>query len=174
MKVSDPNVKFRRKFSKIKNQPELSSFLNNGDHTLNAIALVYNKEGKPLADLELNENKKYLSLDAKLVKVIQENLVDMVVYGRSAAFGRCDTYERIAPKLEGRAYALREYNVDYEDLSLNRCTVKTDSVIPEAFKLGSKTPGEENDCAGAYFIMENYALELFDDIPQVGNLLNLF
>lgn len=170
LKVTDPNVKFRRKFTK--GQQSLTSFLNNGDQTLNAIILVYNKDGKPLADLDLKDTQPFLKLNSKLIETIKNNLIDIVVYGRRAPFDRCNVYELLAPKLVDKKYALREYDLkDAEvDLSLNRCSVTSESILPEAFKLGKTTPGMENDCTGAHFIMEDFALELFNEISEVCNL----
>lgn len=141
--------------------------MSNGDNSLNAIVLIYNEKGKPLSDFVLTESQPYLLLDEKLRKKIEENLVDIVVYSHKASFERCLKYETIAPKLEGRAYALREFNLNDDDFSLNRCTEKTESILPEAFKLGQTTPGQENDCEGFHFILESYAPELFDNVPQV-------
>lgn len=167
IRVTDPNVKFRRKFTK--GQQLLTSFLNNGDKTLNAIILVYNKDGKPLADLDLKETQPFLKLNDKLIETIKDNLMDIVVYGRAAPFDRCNVYELLAPKLVGRKYALREYDLinAIDDLTLNRCSRTTDHIIPEAYKLGIPTPQRENDCTGAHFILEDFAMELFDDVPEV-------
>lgn len=170
LQTSDGNVKFRRKFSTQKGQPILSSFLNNGNNGLNAIVLVYNKNGKPLQDLTLDEKRPFLKLNDHLISIIQENLVDMIVYARRASFDKCTIYERLVTQLAGRQYALREYDLKQDassDFSLNRCTLSTEKIMPEAFKLGKTTPGLENDCAGIHFIMEQYAPELFNTIPQV-------
>lgn len=172
LKVDDPNIKFRRKFIKPKKgQLDLTNFLNTGDKSLNAIVLVYNKDGKPLQDFELTENKKFITLNENLLNIIQENLVDMVVYTRRGEFFRCNMYETIAPKLKGRQYALRELDLSTEgkDLTLSRCSVTSDAVCPEGFKISEQTPGEENDCTGPHFIMENYASELFMAVPNVSN-----
>lgn len=171
LKTSDPNIKFRQKFLKFKGQPTLSSFLANGNSALNAIVLVYNKDAKLLQDLDLTPSQSFLKLNDHLINLIQENLLDIVVYARRASFEKCTVYERLAQKLAGRQYALREYDVKSDapnDMSLNRCSLSTDSIVPEAFKLGLTTPGDENDCTGFHFIMENYAPELFNTIPQVN------
>lgn len=154
---------------KDKGQSVLTSFINNGNHALNAIVLLYNKEGGPLAEFELTERQTFIRLNDHLTQVIQDNLVDIVVYGHRAPFDRCRIYERFASKLEGRKYALREFDLHEEkkELSLNRCTYLSDRIIPEAFKLGTTTPGQENDCSGVNFIMEAYAPELFNTVPDV-------
>jgi hypothetical protein len=167
--VTDSNIKFRRKFQTFDGQPTLDSFINNGRKYLNAIVLVYNKEGTPLADLELTNKKPYIKLDIKFRQIIKDNLVDMVVYGGKAPFEKCNSFEDLAPVLFGRQYNLREFNLENADLSLNRCTLKTDAIVPESFKLGSITPGTENDCNGIHFIMEDYAMELFPRVPNVAS-----
>ena len=168
--TSDPNIKFRRKFDKTKGQPLLTSFIGNGNRCINAIVLVFNKEGKELQDLELNPNHPFLKLNDNLIKIINANLIDMVVYGRRAPFDKCTIYERLAPTLSGRKYTLREYDVESDkenDNTLNRCTINTDTIVPEAFKLGTATPGADNDCSGAHFILEEHTSQLFNVLPQV-------
>ena len=115
--TSDPNIKFRRKFQTDKGQTVLSSFITNGNRNLNAIILVYNKDGKPLEDLELKPNKQFLKLNDHLIAVILENLLDIVVYSRRAAFTKCTVYERLCPILAGRQYALREYGTSSDPLN---------------------------------------------------------
>lgn len=138
---------------------------------------MFNKDGKPLQDLELKDSQPFLKLNEDLINVIQKNLLDIVVYARRTRFEKCTIYDRLAPALEGRQYTLREYDVESDkenDMSLNRCSLKTDHILPEAFKLGAKTPGAENDCTGFRFIMENYATELFNTLPQVFSFLSIF
>lgn len=168
--TSDPNLKFRRKFLTDKGQTIMTSFISNGNHGLNAIVLVYNEKGEPLQDLELKQNQPFLKLNDHLIDVILDNLLDIVIYSRRGEFAQCTIYERLCPILAGRQYTLREYDTNIDvlsDMTLNRCTFRTERILPEAFKLGAATPGSENDCTGFHFIMENYAPELFNTVPQV-------
>jgi hypothetical protein len=172
IKTDNVVLKFRHKF--LKGQHLLTSFINNGNKYLNAIVLLYNKDGKPLADLELTKKNPYLRLDNQLTEIIQNNLMDIVVYGRRAPFERCSYYERLAPQLSGRKYALKEYGTpNGPDCSLNRCTISTDSISPEAFKIGSLTPGADNDCTGIHFIIQTYVPQLLKDLAQVNCVLLL-
>lgn len=54
---------------------------------------------------------------------------------------------------------------------MNRCSVETNGYIPDKFKLGSPTPGEENDCNGAHFILEDHLLEISTGLQRAGHTL---
>ena len=107
--IGNDNVKYRQKFSK--GQQTLTSFINNGNKFLNAIALLYNKDGTPLEKFTLTPKQPFIKLNEHLTLLIQNNLLDIVVYGRRATFEKCSYYEKIAHKLHGRKYALKEYRV---------------------------------------------------------------
>lgn len=61
-----------------------------------------------------------------------------------------------------KKYVLREVksNLEFNDISLNRCAIENSGFLPEMFKLGNPTPGEDNDCTGPHFILE-------DNIPNL-------
>lgn len=42
------------------------------------------------------------------------------------------------------------------DRTLNRCAFGRNAFIPGKFKLGSPSPGKENDCSGANFLIEQH------------------
>lgn len=50
------------------------------------------------------------------------------------------------------------------DISLNRCAAESEGFLPEKFKLGNPTPGNENDCSGPHFILEDHILDVIDPV----------
>lgn len=68
-----------------------------------------------------------------------------------------------------KEYILREFDNQNEpkiDRTLNRCAYGRSAFIPEMFKLGSPSPGKENDCSGVNFLIENHFPELASDAGE--------
>lgn len=163
LKVPDPNIKYRRCFESRTEIAE-SDFIRNGNDFISAVALIYGKRSN-FPDISLSKSHRFLPLQGKIKETVQEHLVDLVVYGRRANADRCEMFEEWVPQFQNRRYVLRDYDTQSnEDRSLNRCSVETKGFVPNSFKLGIPTPGTENDCTGASFLIEDY-------IPKVtGNI----
>lgn len=92
VKVDNDMVSYRKKF--MKGQQNLFSFINNGNQQLNGIILVYNQEASALEDFKLEKRKQYIKLDDHLTNIIQENLMDVVIYGRRVQYEKCTYYKK--------------------------------------------------------------------------------
>lgn len=70
-----------------------------------------------------------------------------------------------------KKYTLRETpsNLQRQDISLKRCTTKTTGFVPETFKIGTPTPGSQNNCDGLHFILEENIEKV---IPPVNTNAN--
>lgn len=75
---------------------------------------------------------------------------------------RGDAIESLKP-IVGKRYVLRDISIT-TDFSLNRCAVETSAFVPDKFKLGMPTPGDENDCTGAHYILSEH-LDDQDVVP---------
>ena len=143
----------------------LFSFLTNANKHPFAIALVYSDDKEILDELKLTSSRPFLKLRDHL-PIIQKHLVDLVVYNRRGISERCSVFEELVHSFTNKDYVLREFDTANKDLSLNRCTAETASFLPEAFKLGSPTPGRRNDCSGSRFLLSRAIMELTDPLPR--------
>lgn len=147
-------MNYRNKFSGDTNV--IQSFLNAGQKNLHAIALIY-KKSYSFPELVINKKKPYLIINDKIKELIRNNIVDLIVYGRKAPYDNCVLFSNLCSDYAKKDYVLREFdnNKDNIDRTLNRCSLDTSAFTPEKFKLGTPTPGEENDCTGIHFSLEN-------------------
>lgn len=162
--VPNPTVHYRNEFQR--NQKTLYSFLRTGNKDLQAVAVLYNQ--KPLPEFIISSKQPFIVISNELKKIIQDNLVDLIVYGRRAAVDSCELFLDLYPQYATRKYTLREIDdrSRNRDNSLNRCTITTDAFAPEKFKLGKLTPGEENDCSGTHFILEEHLVSITSPLQK--------
>lgn len=140
------------------NTQTINSFLNKGDKHIHAIALLY-KNAYNFPEIVLTEKNTFINIDEKMQELIKSNLVDLVVYARKAPYDNCRIFTKMIDEYINKDYILREFDNNQKsgiDRSLNRCSFDDTSFIPEKFKLGAPTPGEENDCTGAHFLLEKH------------------
>ncbi len=166
MSVDDALFGFHQKFEgkfAVKGQRDISSFLVPVDESEGnlikvpyGLALLFSES--PMTHLKLTRGQKFLKIDAEIKELLKKHLVDLVVYGSDTDSNRCLIYEElhrpfVVPLM--RQYMIREINPSLMDQSLNRCTISSAGFLPESFRLGHPTPGEENDCTGERLILEN-------------------
>ncbi|MGI9555572.1 MAG: hypothetical protein ACR2M9_01810 [Cyanophyceae cyanobacterium] len=100
----------------------------------------------------------------EMENLIKSHLHDIIVYSRRSVFNDCGFFKRlITIPSEQKQFELtfpaREWDsIGHTDMSLNRCP-RSPSDVRKKFlftdwKLGKRTPGEENDCSGAKWIIE--------------------
>lgn len=147
-----PYFTFRNKLTG--NSRTMQMFFNKNDVELHAIAVVY-KKGYTFSELILNSKKPFINIDSDIEKVIKENLVDLVVYGGKVPFEKCALFSNLCNDYADKNYILREFD-NNKDRTLNRCSFDGIPFSPDKFKLGSPTPGGENDCTGGHFVLEQY------------------
>lgn len=106
---------------------------------------------------------------------MKEYLIDLVVYSREKTCDKCDLFGRIHEEHNTKTYTLREFvrNADGSVISLNRCVAESQAFLPEKFKLGIPTPGNDNDCNGPHFILKDHFLDIIapvnDESPYVDD-----
>lgn len=144
LKLPNDNIMYRDKWNRIPKQLALTNFLLN----------------ERFEDFKITERSTSITIDDKVLRIIQENLVDMVVYAEEASIERCNIFEIIQPRFNNINYMLREVDRGDRDNSLNRCSIETTGCIPEQFKLRKPTPVGKNDCSGAFFTLTSEASEL--------------
>lgn len=160
-------IHYRNEFAR--NQQTMFTFMNTGNKYIHAIALLYSSKSIS-SQLTLSQSTPFIKIDKEIKALIQSHLVDMVVYARKAAFDNCELFLDLYADFADRKYVLREIDDDNEqiDYTLNRCAVETDGFLPEKFKLGKPTPGEQNDCTGTHFILEDHLLNVTDTLQNTG------
>lgn len=164
MKINSDYIKCRKKLV----QNSMNNFLTNGNDELHAILLL-NGKSSPLSTIVLTTQRPVLPISQDVLKVLNEFTVDMIVYGRRAPSERCDIFEQIYPDFTNMKYALRDYDTETGTIeySLNRCGAETNGFLPGKIKLGIPSPGQENDCRGPHFILEDH-LENIADSTRVS------
>lgn len=109
-----------------------------------------------------------------LKRIIRNNLHDMVMYARSTLNNRCTFFESLYDTLRDKPdFVLRparEWDlVGHNDYSINRCPTSSEEerrpLLFTKWKLGHLTPGKENDCSGAHWILEENVAAILADIP---------
>lgn len=163
LQPNSPYFGYRNKYTG--NSQSMLSFLNKGNKNLHAIAIVY-KKGYGFPELALNQKKPFLNIDSDLQHLIKTNLVDLVVYARKAPFEDCELFTNLHEDYANKLYILREFDNSKKDRTLNRCSFSGKAFTPEKFKLGSPTPGTENDCKGTHFFIEQILPELTNPIQN--------
>lgn len=173
-----PNVDLSSKSNLLKyrgkltgNSNSMISFLSIGNMAnthLHAIAVLY-KKGYAFPELVITQEKAFLYINDNIQELIKENLIDLVVYTRKAPFETCEFFTRLHENFINKHYVLREFdnNKKNKDRSLNRCADDGKAFTPERFKLGSPTPGRENDCSGIHFFLEQILPEINDPVQNV-------
>lgn len=151
-----------------------TNFLTNGNQYPNALAVLKGETANKVLPFSLSSKHTFLHVDNKAKADIKKDIIDMVVYGRRAPFSRCQFFEDLWPDFAEKKYMLRDFDEQRstQDLTLNRCTIKTSGFLPEYFKLGRATPGQENDCSGVHFILEDHILDaatLLSQYPDPGD-----
>jgi hypothetical protein len=138
-------------------QTDYSRFQSNG--SIAALSLIkYNaitKRSQYLEDKTVTEDIKEL---------IYAHTVDMLIYARHTQFNDCKffktVYERFQNYHGDKIYPAREFDkTKHADLSINRCPDMLDCdakspLLLTNWKLGNVTPGTENDCSGAHWLLE--------------------
>lgn len=167
MNFNDAYVAYGDKFSK-KTQ-RIDCFFNKASKNIHAIALLH-KKSYSFPEIVLSAKKPYIIIDEKLQELIKTNLVDFIVYARKEPYDICNIFTGLYDEYAKKEYILREFDNQKEptiDRTLNRCVFGRNAFVPEKFKLGSATPGKENDCSGINFFLEKHFSELgninFDD-----------
>lgn len=155
IKVPNSSIKFTRSFS-TDGIISITNFITNANEHLHAIGLLYGRNNA-FSDIVLEKNKRYIAINDDIKQILKDHLVDLVVYGRRADYDRCAIFEEIYPQFTNRKYTLREIDrTNGVDYSLNRCSLDSEQFIPEKFKIGVPTPGENNDCTGSHYILEDH------------------
>ncbi len=183
MGIDDNQFTFHRKFEgkfKTKGQRAITSFLLPKDTEQflpYGLALLFCEEKPTQLRLSLNEKSKKVTSEIK--DLLKKSIIDLVVYGATAISDRCSIFEELCPDFVipyRRQYMVREINAQLIDLSINRCTLRTNGFLPESFRLGHPTPGERNDCTGERLFLENEATihevqedRLPADLPSLVN-----
>lgn len=78
-------------------------------------------------------------------------------------------YTNLYNDYANKEYILREFDNNKgigKDRTLNRCSLDGNAFTPEKFKLGIPTPGNENDCSGPHFFLEQFLAEIAAPIQQ--------
>lgn len=165
MSADSDYVNYRNKFSK--NTQTLFSMFNKGNRHLHAIALLY-KASYSFPELVISEKTQYIPINSTIEELIRTNLVDMVVYGRKAPYDNCEIFTNLCNQYATKDYVLREFDCEKTEIdrTLNRCSLDKSTFVPEKFKLGSPTPGQENDCSGPNFLLETYLAEISDPLQS--------
>ena len=140
-----------------------SDFVPNGDEFPVAIALLYSEE--ELTFLELTKEKPEVlikrNMETRLTKLIR----DLVVYGGKAYGQRCDIFEVLRPQYKNLQYMQRQLNkLGEKQFSMNRCGISYNAFIPDIFRLGKLTPGQENDCSLTSYKFENTMINIIPDL----------
>lgn len=162
LKVPDPKIKFRESFHS--GISSITNFISNGNRNLNAIGLLYDR-GNSFSEITLTADKNFIRIDANILEILKKYMVDMVVYTKLHDRDRCNIFEEINADLANKKYALREFtSTPGRDITLNRCALELTGFLPEKFKIGKATPGSDNDCTGAHYILEDHILDV---IPPV-------
>ena len=128
------------------------NFLTNGDQMPKGVVLLYSSDGIP--NLSLNTIMPCIEINDYWIKRLQKTIIDIVVYARNTPADKCDIFTVLTQAMgeEEKNYLLRDYDEIWKkDLSLSRCTLKTNSYLPEYFQVTKPTPGAENICDGLHF-----------------------
>lgn len=166
MKIDRPYLSYRNRFTG--NSQSIHSFFNKDNAHLHAIAIVY-KKGYSFQDLTINSRKPFLYINDDIQDMIKSNLVDFIVYGTTAPYDNCQLFINLYNDYANKDYILREFDNNKgsgKDRTLSRCALDGNSFAPEKFKLGSLTPGMENDCSGAQFFLDQFISEIATPIQQ--------
>lgn len=166
MNCKSHSVSYRNKLTG--DTQTLSSFLNKGNKNIHAIALLY-KESYAFQEIALTQKNPIIIVDDKLRELIKSNLIDLIVYARKAPYDNCDLLKNLCDEYANKEYILREFDNNNEqgmDRTLNRCSFDRSKFIPEKFKLGSPTPGADNDCSGVNFFLENHLSQLTNTLKN--------
>lgn len=162
MNTKSAFVTFRNKFTG--NTQSLNMFLNKGDKNVHAIAILYKKDyGFP--EFVLSAKQPRVNIDAKMKDLIKAHLVDMIVYSKKSPYEQCEIFSSLHEYSDER-YILREFDNAQTDRTLNRCSFDQEPFSPQKFKLGTASPGMENDCSGTHFVLGNHLLELTDALSN--------
>jgi hypothetical protein len=100
---------------------------------------------------------RYLNGRGRLI--LKNVLLDAVVYARKITYTHCSIFEDLVDSFKMLHSNKQHYVlIDLEtpqnrDNTINRCTELISSYVPEYFKIGSPTPGNENDCTGPNFVI---------------------
>lgn len=126
----------------------------------------------------------HLKITDELEKIIADHLHDIVIYGRQTVINDCGFFKQLLKNEEHKSLILpaREWDrVGHEDLSLNRCPDSAadfkKKFIFSQWKLGKRTPGEQNDCTGTQWIIERALPQILSsqgidlsDLPSTSTL----
>lgn len=137
----------------------MDTFLNKGDKNVHAIALLYKKDNM-FPELVLTSKMAVLNIDKEIKQLIKDNLLDLIVYARKSQYEHCAIFADLCSEYLNKPYILSEFDNSKTDRTLNRCSFDRNTFIPDKFKLGGATPGKENDCSGAHFLLESHLLQL--------------
>ncbi len=156
LKPTDKLFGYRKKFTA--GHSSLANFFGSKkDAVPFGLLLLYSQE--PMAELRITQKNKYIKVTPEIKKTLKDKMIDMVVFGTASTIpDRCLVFEQLRPNFVEpirKNYILRDINLKEKDLSLNRCTASTSPYLPKAFKLGKLTPGQDNDCKGTKFLLEN-------------------
>lgn len=162
LRIPNQYIKFRQSFFP-GTVSSISNFIVNGNKNINAIALLYGPH-ETFADIKLTKQINHIPLQGRVKALVQKHLVDLVVYSKMYDSNRCDIYEELCPEFVNRKYVLREFNAPDKDYTLNRCALESLGFRPEKFKIGRPTPGSDNDCDGAHYIVEDHILDVMPPI----------
>lgn len=166
LKVPWASLKYRTGYRKKPGKLfTMNDFLVNGNKHIKGIVLIY-KRNDPFSRLQLvYPNTLWIQINNEIFEIIKETIVDMIVFGKRAPQQQCNIFQKLVPPFVNKKYyVLREYDktedqnylCDNKDRSINRCTDLIDGFLPEKFKLGKVSPGQDNDCTRAHFVLEDH------------------
>lgn len=142
---------YRNKFTA--NSQSLHSFFQKNSEHLHAIAILY-KKGHAFPEQVINAKKPFISINNEIQELIKTNMVDFIVYASKSPYDNCKLFTYLHSDYAKKEYVLREIHNSKgsgKDRTLNRCALDGIPFCPEKFKLGSPTPGNEDDCTGVQF-----------------------
>lgn len=164
LKTDSPYVLYRNKFTK--NTQSLNSFFKKDNNNLHAIAIIY-KKGYVFPEFVINLKKPFIIINSDIQELIKKNLVDFIVYGTKSPYDNCQLFTNLCTEYVNKEYILREFdNNKGNDRTLNRCSFDRNAFRPDKFKLGSATPGKENDCSGPHFFLEQFLSAIAMPVQQ--------
>ena len=168
------NFSHSKIFYRSKNTPtcQTTLFISGTSHVLvpfGAILLyAIDRDASRLDNKLRHVSSKAVKIDDELKDLIQKNIKDMIVYGSKGALNKCAFFENLyAPLKNEKFYMLRDINTgETSDSSLGLCS---DQIVPyqfNKFKVGKPTPGNENDCSGSQYFLEEKFAQTFEDNPN--------
>lgn len=160
-------MSYRNKFTG--NSQSLHSLFNKDSEHLHAIAIVYKKsysfpEYSDKFQIAINSKKPFININSEILEIIKSNLVDFIVYASKSPYDNCKLFTDLYSEYAKKEYILREFGNSKgsgKDRTLNRFALDGIAFSPDKYKIGTPTPGKENDCNGKqFFFLDQFLAEI--------------